>query len=546
MSVKRIMGIETEYGILSPNSDEDPSVLSSQIVHSYSAYLADQGLSEGVRWDYSGEQPLHDARGFVVPRNLADPSQLTDDPNNPAPSGPSALAPGRKMTPVVRLTKQEERWQRGDSTAILNGGRLYVDHAHPEYCSPEVTSPMQAVLYDMAGENIVREAMSEVTDNKGLPEIILYKNNVDGKGATYGCHENYYVDRKVPFEILAKALMPFFVTRPVICGSGRVGIGQFSEVAGYQICQRADYVENTIGLETTFNRPIINTRDEPHADPKVARRLHVIGGDANTFPASTFIKMASTSLVLWVLENYGLPQAWQDLELVDPVAESPKVSHDTKCQHKMQLKDGRQLTAVQIQKQYLEICEKLVAKHGNCDEETATALQLWSRILDCLQEGRLSEIACEVEWVFKLQVMQALMKRENLDWASPKLTALDLQWSDMRAGRGIGYKMVQAKKARTYFTLEQIHQAQTNPPQTTRAYFRGEMIKRFPKEVFAASWHSMVVDTGAEHMVRIPMSNPMGGTKNRIGEVLDKMDTAAQMVEYLKAEKKVVAQNQEI
>lgn len=514
MTVKRIMGIETEYGITSPTSNEDSIILATQLIFAYSGVMRRMGEPEGVRWDYSCERPLHDARGYVMDRDKADPSQLTDDPYHLAPSGPNPLH-GNKMSPVVRLTELEEKFQRAPNNSMPNGARMYLDHSHPEYASPEVMSPKQAVLYDRAGEYMMQRAMMETLENKGLPEVVLYKNNVDGKGSTYGCHENYLIDRKVPFDDIIEAYMPFFVTRPIICGAGRVGIGKCSEKPGFQISQRADYVENTVGLETTLHRPIINTRDEPHADGDIYRRFHVIGSDSNTFETCTFIKMATASLVAWVLEKYGLPKEWKELKLANPVEDCSKVSHDTSLTYKLELADGRKMTAVEIQKQYLKVISKYYDM-AEKDEETTEALKMWKEILEAFENKEFSKVSSTVEWVCKKQVMEAMMKRHNLGWESPKLAAMDLQWSDLRPGRGLGYRLLESGKAHTIVSKNDIAKAEFYPPENTRAYFRGQMIRRFNKEIFSCGWHAMVIDAGGEYMLRIPMFNPYGGTKELV------------------------------
>ena len=263
--VTRPVGLETEFGVLRPGDPyANPVVLSSQVVEAYCA-AADV---PAVRWDYEGEDPLADLRGGRLQRSAAHPSQLTDDPTRPAPSGDAP--PPAPWGSRARPSAAEAALPQATTAVLVNGARLYVDHAHPEYSSPEVLTPHDALVWDRAGEVVARRAMAVLGDGGqgvGDPaEIVLYKNNVDGKGAAYGSHENYLVRRELPFEELAAVLTPFLVTRPVLVGAGRVGIGQRSERPGFQISQRADYVESEIGLQTTFNRPIINTRDEPHAD----------------------------------------------------------------------------------------------------------------------------------------------------------------------------------------------------------------------------------------------------------------------------------------
>src|SRR5215207_7777884 len=262
MSVRRIMGTETEFGISVPGQPgANPMLTSSQVVN---GYAQTQPLARKTRWDFDEEHPLRDARGFDLSREVADSSQLTDE-------------------------------ETGLANVILtNGARLYVDHAHPEYSAPECTNPRELV---------VLEGARQARQIPGAPPINLYKNNTDNKGASYGSHENYLMRRSTPFASIVRHLTPFFVSRQVVTGAGRVGIGQDGNAHGFQISQRADYFEVEVGLETTLKRPIINTRDEPHANPDRYRRLHVIIGDANLSEVSTYLKLGTTCLVLAMIEE---------------------------------------------------------------------------------------------------------------------------------------------------------------------------------------------------------------------------------------------------
>src|SRR5215472_1214692 len=272
MSVLRVMGTETEYGIAVPGQPgANAMVTSSQIVNAYQAATA--ARARRARWDFEEENPLRDARGFDLTREAADSSQLTDE-------------------------------DLGLANVILtNGARLYVDHAHPEYSTPECTNPLAAVIWDKAGERVMAEAALKAATVPGASPIQLYKNNTDNKGASYGCHENYLMRRATPFADIVRNLTPFFVSRQVVCGAGRVGQGADGRNEGFQISQRADFFEVEVGLETTLKRPIINTRDEPHADPEKYRRLHVIIGDANMSEVSTYLKVGTTALVLAMIED---------------------------------------------------------------------------------------------------------------------------------------------------------------------------------------------------------------------------------------------------
>src|ERR671928_253783 len=268
MTARRIMGTEIEYGISVPGDPAaNPVITSTQVVLAYAA-AAEVPRARRARWDYEVESPLRDARGFDL--------------------GPSAGPP-----PVVDADEV------GAANMILtNGARLYVDHAHPEYSAPEVTDPMDAVIWDKAGERVMEAAARHVASVPGAAKLQLYKNNVDGKGASYGSHENYLMSRQKPFSAVIAGLTPFLVSRPVVCGAGRVGLGASGDEAGYQLAQRSDYIEVEVGLETTLKRGIINTRDEPHADADKYRRLHVIIGDATLAEYSTFLKVGTTALVL--------------------------------------------------------------------------------------------------------------------------------------------------------------------------------------------------------------------------------------------------------
>src|SRR5690606_32484413 len=284
MTVRRVMGTEVEYGIsVQGQPQANPMVASSQVVNAYASAAV---RARRARWDFEEESPLRDARGFDLSRDAADPSQLTDE-------------------------------DLGLANVILsNGARLYVDHAHPEYSTPEVTTPRDVVLWDKAGEQVMRRAAELAGQSPGAAAIALYKNNVDNKGASYGAHENYLMRRSTPFADIVAHLTPFFVSRQVVCGAGRVGLGQDGKGQGFQISQRADYFEVEVGLETTLKRPIINTRDEPHADPERYRRLHVIIGDANLAEVSTYLKVGTTSLVLAMIEDQFIDR---DLSVENPV-----------------------------------------------------------------------------------------------------------------------------------------------------------------------------------------------------------------------------------
>lgn len=551
MTVKRVMGIENEYGIISPALPGlDSRALSERVIAAYAGVLRSRGVADDIRWDYLGERPLQDVRGFVHERDAVDPSLLTDDPDRPAPAGPRAAevlgGADREPHAVPRLTLHAAAAARGTSTVLPNGARLYIDHGHPEYAAPETVTPRDAVRVDLAGDLVMARAMDALRQG-GSPEILLYKNNTDGKGAAYGCHENYIVDRAVPFDTLVAALLPFFVTRTVMVGSGRVGLGAHSQEPGFQLSQRADHVESVIGIQTTLNRPIFNTRDEPHADSTRWRRLHVICGDANCLPAATLLKLGSLSLVLWVLERRGLPAEWAGLELADPVDAFVRVSRDLTLAEPLALADGSRRTALEIQRAYLDVVRRELGESAP-DADTGDVVDRWERALTDLAAGW-QRAAGHVEWAAKLALLEARRARDGLSWAAPELAAMDLQWSDLRPERSLPARLRGLGRLEEVVPAAEVAAAEISAPVDTRAWFRGELIRRFPRRIFSASWQSIVVDLsdnpGApapkrsndwadDGMVRIPLANPYAGTRDRTAALLDGAADLAAVVARLR------------
>lgn len=537
------MGIETEYGVLQPGRPlANPMLMSSQVVTTYRALAARSDGARGrARWDYDDEDPLQDARGFHLPRASAHPSLLTDDPSRPAPSGPAGPgAPGTAGRPALQEVERPSVEEYDDPSAanviLTNGARLYVDHAHPEYSSPEVTTPLDGVRWDVAGERVMLAASRELASFPGS-EVVLYKNNVDGKGASYGTHENYLVDRAVPFGVLVELLTPFLVTRQVVVGSGRVGLGPTGAEPGFQLSQRADYVEAEVGLETTLRRPIVNTRDEPHADRRRWRRLHLIIGDANLLEVATYVKLGTTSLVLWVAEHLeALADAGVDartelaaLRLADPVSDVQRVSRDLSLRARLRLADGRELTALEIQGAYVDVVRRSLAVLGT-DDESEAVLARWCSLLERLAVDPAS-CAREVEWVAKLRLLERLRERDGLAWDHPRLAAMDLQWSDVRPERGVYHRLLAADAVERLVDERAVLHAVHHPPTDTRAYFRGEVMARYGDQVSAASWDSVIFDVaGAPALQRVPMLDPLRGTRAHIGTLLEASPDAAALL----------------
>jgi proteasome accessory factor PafA2 len=505
MTVRRVMGTETEYGVSVPGqAGMNHMVASSQVVNGYASGTPEGRLRDRrTRWDFEEENPLRDARGFEVGVGMSDHGETDDD---------LGLA----------------------NVILTNGARLYVDHAHPEYSTPEVTNPRDCVIWDKAGERVMALAAERALTVPGAAPIHLYKNNTDGKGASYGTHENYLMARATSFAEIVRHLTPFFVSRQVVTGAGRVGLGQDGRGEGFQLSQRSDFFEVEVGLETTLKRPIINTRDEPHADPEKYRRLHVIIGDANLSEISTYLKVGTTCLVLSMIEDRWLTDNGVDLQVDAPVTSLRAVSHDPSLTHLLSLRDGRRLTAVQLQLEYLEQARKYVEDRlgADVDEQTSDVLTRWESVLDRLSSDPMS-LSAELDWVAKLSLLEGYREREGLGWDAAKLHLVDLQYSDVRQDKGLYNRLVARGSMKTLVSEAEVSAAVTGPPEDTRAYFRGRCLQKFPSEVAAASWDSVIFDVGRESLQRVPTLEPLRGTKAHVGDLLDSCNSALELVDAL-------------
>jgi proteasome accessory factor A len=494
VAIPKVIGTETEYGIAAVGSlDFNPVISSSLLISTYAGSL------RRIRWDYEQESPLRDARGY-------EPVQ-------------------------VREASEEDL---GLANVILpNGARYYVDHAHPEYSTPECTNPRDLVIHDRAGERILERSLLELERAMpGANRIAVYKNNSDGKGNSYGTHENYLVDRAVPFASIVRDLTPFFVSRQIFCGAGKLGAEAPWDEQNrhrFQLTQRADFFEAEVGLETTLKRPIINTRDEPHADPDKYRRLHVIVGDANLCEVATFLKVGATALVLKMIEDEYLP----DLTLANPVASLHDVSRDLTCRAAIRLADGRQPTAIQLQWEYLERAKKYVEQEDTT-ADNQEVVERWEAVLSALEDDPM-QLHRELDWVAKYRLLEGYRERDRLDWSDPKLRLVDLQYHDVRREKGLYHRLAAAGKVERLATDEEIEAAVMEPPVDTRAYFRGRCISRFPDAIAAASWDSMIFDAGREALQRIPMREPLRGTRAHVEELLERSPDPATLVDLLRS-----------
>ena len=494
MAIPKVMGIETEYGISGAGpGDFNPVLSSSLLINSYAGSL------RRIRWDYEQESPLRDARGFE---------------------------------PVQERQAVEE--DVGLANVILpNGARYYVDHAHPEYSTPECLSPRELVAHDKAGERILERSLQTLRDlMPGAPQLSIYKNNTDGKGNSYGCHENYLVSRATPFSRIVRDLTPFLVTRQIFTGAGKLGAeGPDPERRRihYQVSQRSDFFEAEVGLETTLKRPIINTRDEPHADPDLYRRLHVIVGDANMSEVSTFLKVGTTGLILKMIEEDLLP----DLSLDRPVSALHAVSWDLSCRQTVKLHDGRRVRPLELQWEYLDHAKKFV-KESDATADNGEVLSRWEAVLTGLEEDPMS-LHGELDWVAKYRLLTAYRERDHLDWRDPRLAMIDLQYHDVRRPRGLYHRLAETGKIARIVPDVEVAEAVAEPPQDTRAYFRGRCIQRYRGSIAAASWDSIIFDTGGDTLQRVPMREPLKGTSDHVQALLDAAEDAATLISALQA-----------
>jgi proteasome accessory factor PafA2 len=498
LRVSRVMGSETEFGLSQPgNPQANPMRDSARVVD---AYAGPRGLKSSQNfWDFAAESPLADARGFFMSVAEADSSQLTHIPQDDLEA--------QYLANVV----------------TENGARYYVDHAHPEYSSPEVLTPRDIVTFDRAGD-LVALASVRALEGSGEP-VNLYKNNADSKGSSYGTHENYLVDRSVDFDDIVAGLLPFFVTRQILCGSGRVGLGREGEDKGFQISSRADFFEAEVGLETTLRRPIVNTRDEPHADPAKYRRLHIIIGDATMAEPATFVRFGATSLVLALIEARLAPR----IELADPVQSLQEVSRDLTLSARLPLADGSSMTALEIQEAFYAAC----ADNADSDDSaTAEVLAEWRRFLDGLAADPRS-LADSIDWIAKWVLLESYRSREGIDWDHPKLALIDVQYHDVRPEKGLFYKLERAGRIRRMTTDAEVEAAVVNAPDGTRAYLRSIAVSRLGDDLVAASWDSLVLNAGSMGIVRLPMNEPLKGTRQLLADRVEGIDTAEGLLKAL-------------
>src|SRR6187455_964977 len=385
----------------------------------------------------------------------------------------------RRLSPdeVARyLFRRVVHWGRSSNVFLENGARLYLDvGSHPEYATPECDSIKELVAHDKAGERILEALLGAAEmrlHEEGISgEVYLFKNNTDSAGNSYGCHENYLVARHGEFARIADVLIPFFVTRQLYCGAGKVLMGPRG--AQYCISQRAEHIWEGVSSATTRSRPIINTRDEPHADAERYRRLHVIVGDSNMSEVTTLLKVGSATLVLEMIEA-GVQ--FRDFTLDNPIRAIREISHDLTGRRTVRLAGGREASALDIQREYHARAVEHLATRGSEDPTMTRVVELWGRVLQAVESGDLSLIDREIDWAIKHRLVERYRAKHSMELSSPRIAQLDLAYHDIRRGRGI-FDLLQRKDLVARVTEDgEIEAAKDTPPQTTRAKLRGDFI----------------------------------------------------------------------
>jgi proteasome accessory factor A len=411
----------------------------------------------------------------------------------------------RRLSPdeVARyLFRRVVSWGRSSNVFLKNGARLYLDvGSHPEYATPECDNVLDLVTHDKAGERtlegLLMDAERRLREEGIAGDIYLFKNNTDSAGNSYGCHENYLVGRHGEFSRLADVLIPFLVTRQMICGAGKVL--QTPRGAVYCVSQRAEHIWEGVSSATTRSRPIINTRDEPHADAERFRRLHVIVGDSNMNEVTTLLKVGTTDLVLRMIEAGVI---MRDLTLENPIRAIREVSHDITGRRKIKLANGREASALEIQREYFEKASDFIERRGG-DTTVKRVLDLWDRTLTAIDSGDLSMVDREIDWITKYQLIERYRARDDLPLSSPRVAQLDLAYHDVNRNRGLYYLLERKGAVERATTDLAIFEAKSVPPQTTRAKLRGEFIKRAQEKRrdFTVDWVHLKLNDQAQRTV---------------------------------------------
>lgn len=412
----------------------------------------------------------------------------------------------RRLSPdeVARyLFRRVVSWGRSSNVFLRNGARLYLDvGSHPEYATPECDNLTELVTHDKAGERILEgllvDAERRLHEEGIAGDVYLFKNNTDSAGNSYGCHENYLVARHGEFSRLADILIPFLVTRQLLCGAGKVL--QTPRGAVYCVSQRAEHIWEGVSSATTRSRPIINTRDEPHADAERYRRLHVIVGDSNMSETTMLLKVGATDLVLRMIEAGTV---MRDLTLENPIRAIREVSHDITGQRKVRLASGREASAIEVQREYYEKAVDFVDRRGIRTGTVEQVLELWGRTLDAIEAEDLDRIGTEIDWVMKYKLIERYRAKHNMTMSHPRVAQIDLAYHDIHRRRGLYYLLERKGQAARICNDLKIFEGKSVPPQTTRARLRGDFIRRAQEQRrdFTVDWVHLKLNDQAQRTV---------------------------------------------
>ena len=411
----------------------------------------------------------------------------------------------RRLSPdeVARyLFRRVVSWGRSSNVFLANGARLYLDvGSHPEYVTPECDSIYDLVVHDKAGERILEQLLASAEqrlEDEGIRgDIYLFKNNTDSAGNSYGCHENYLTGRRDDFSSYAEVLIPFLVSRQIYAGAGKVL--QTARGAMYCVSQRAEHIWEGVSSATTRSRPIINTRDEPHADAERYRRLHVIVGDSNMSEYTTFLKVGAAAIMLRMLEDPRV--VLRDMTLENPIRAIREISHDMTCERRVRLANGREASALEIQSEYLTRALRYAEHHELSPLETK-ALGMWEHCLTQIEKDPLN-LDQEVDWVIKYKLIEAYRERHGLALADARVSLVDLQYHDVNRDRGLYYQMQRRGMVERICDDADIAHAVENPPATTRARLRGEFIQKAKekKRDYTVDWVHLKLNDQAQRTV---------------------------------------------
>lgn len=594
MTVAKAVGIETEYGLMVWGVDVfSPFTAAQMVLNSYKS-VGGPSIPMGMYYnvqtgDIQEDFDDEEYEAWDELEALEELERLVEKPKKKHKSYKKAKKDGHASAQTAQNGGQSVVLYGLGSLMLANGSRFYIDHAHPEYCTAESLSPRTVVAADKAGERIVSRCAAAVNRSGILPagqQVLIYKNNSDYKGNSYGCHENYLLGVDL-FEdllrrrshIIYRYLLPFLISRVVICGAGKVGYENRTPPALFQLTQRADFFETLTGIQTTYQRPLFNTRDEAHSNQNTYRRLHVILGDANLSEVSTYLKVGITQIMLHMLEAGYIKT---DLTLENPVEAFRQVSRDLTFKKPLKLESGEQMTAVQLQAFYLDLAEKYLDEHDGTDEQWEV-WDKWADVVEALENDDLAPLSRQLDWAIKKNVLErylagqqstweaaerwqpvietilalgddltigeAMAREAGLDWADYakqreiyfNLRRLDLEYHDIRSDgddAGLFYRLQNAGHVDRIVTDSDIERMIHTPPTDTRAWLRGKIVERFSRYIVGADWSYIqlqVPDRTPGQVYRLEFPNPLIGTEQEMSALWEHFRTPAQMFAYFLA-----------